>query len=190
MFGYVYHKHKRKSLVRIMCYYLNCLIYILSAKPFVSAVDIRLAAKIWVYCVHQHCFKDIFNAIRLKRNHCLKRQLGLEIDDMGKLRCHGRFLNAMMTDGVKYPNLLPRNEHFTFLLIFEVHKRLIHAGVAHTLAQVREEYWILQGRGEAKKVYCNVWHVDNKRDLRFNLLRCWHGLKNKCHNWTPISLEG
>ena len=37
-------------------------------------------------------------------------------------------------------------------MITEVHCRLIHAGVAHTLAQIREEYWIPQGRAEVKKV--------------------------------------
>ena len=30
--------------------------------------------------------------------------------------------------------------------------RLIHAGLTHTLAQIREEYWIPQGRTEVRKV--------------------------------------
>ena len=34
----------------------------------------------------------------------------------------------------------------------EVHERLIHAGIAHTLAQIREEYWIPQGRVEVRSV--------------------------------------
>ena len=32
----------------------------------------------------------------------------------------------------------------------QVHERLIHAGIAHTLAQVREEYWIPQGGVEVR----------------------------------------
>ena len=51
-----------------------------------------------------------------------------------------RFLNATITESPKYPKLLPRHEHFTHLLITEVHVRLLHVGVAHTLAQIREEY--------------------------------------------------
>ena len=31
-------------------------------------------------------------------------------------------------------------------MIQEIHRRLIHAGVSHTLSQVRQEYWIPQGR--------------------------------------------
>ena len=57
-----------------------------------------------------------------------------------------------MNEGTKYPKLLPRYEHFTNLLICEVHQRLIHAGVAHMLSQIREEYWIPQGRVQVKSV--------------------------------------
>ena len=48
--------------------------------------------------------------------------------------------------------MLPRREHFTQLLIKEIHEHLIHAGVAHTLAQIREEYWIPKGRIEVRSV--------------------------------------
>ena len=34
----------------------------------------------------------------------------------------------------------------------EVNKCLMHAGIAQTLAQVREEYWIPQGRVEVRSV--------------------------------------
>ena len=33
-----------------------------------------------------------------------------------------------------------------------MHCRIIHAGVAHTLAQIREEYWIPQVRAEVRRV--------------------------------------
>ena len=115
---------------------------LLSTDSFVCSEDIKLAANLWIYCIQQYWFKDVLIAIQMRKNHCLKRQLGLQIDDMGILRCHGRFLNATITESAKYPKLLPRHEHFTHLLI---HVHLIHAGVAHTLAQIREEYWIPQG---------------------------------------------
>ena len=124
----------------------------LSTNSFVYAEDIKLAANLWIYCIQQCKFKDVFVAVQMNRKHCLKRQLGLKIDDMGILRCHGRYLNAIMSESAKYPKLLPRHEHFTHMLINEVHVRLIHAGVAHTLAQIREEYWIPQGRIEVRKI--------------------------------------
>ena len=90
----------------------------------------------------------MLSAIKEDKSHCLKRQLGLKIDDMGILRCYGRFLNATIAESMKHPKLHPRQEHLTTLLITEVHQILIHPGVAHTLAQIREEYWIPQGRAE------------------------------------------
>ena len=66
------------------------------------------------------------------------------------LTCHGRFLNAEMSEEAKYPKLLPRHEYYTRLIIQEVHERLIHAGISHTLSSLRQEYWIPQGRAEVR----------------------------------------
>ena len=57
-------------------------------------------------------------------------------------------LHADMTEEAKYPKLLPRREHFTHLVIQEVHNRLVHSGASHTLSQIRQEFWIPQGRLE------------------------------------------
>ena len=66
------------------------------------------------------------------------------------LICHGRFLNAEMSEEAKYPKLLPRHEYYTRLIIQEVHEGLIHAGISHTLSSLRQEYWIPQGRAEVR----------------------------------------
>ena len=57
-----------------------------------------------------------------------------------------------MSESAKYPKLLHQREYYTSLLIQYVHERLIHAGVSHTLASLRQEYWIVKGRVEVKKV--------------------------------------
>ena len=53
---------------------------------------------------------------------------------------------------MKYPKLLPCGTHFTKLVIMEVHLHLVHAGVSHTLGQICQQYWILQGRAEVRRV--------------------------------------
>ena len=73
-------------------------------------------------------------------------------DEFGILQCCGRFQNADISESAKYPQLLPRHEHFTKLLIQYVHERLIHAGASHTLGSLCQEYWIVKGRVEVKKV--------------------------------------
>ena len=95
------------------------------------AGDIRMAALLWVYTVKRYQFKDVFVAISKKRKHCLI-QLGLKVDERGILRCYGWFLNVKVNENTKYPKLLPGYMRFTWLLIMEVHVRLIHAGIVHT----------------------------------------------------------
>ena len=126
----------------------------------VCAGDIKMAALLWVYSI-QHCrFNDVFIALNKNRRHCLIQQLGLKVDELGILRCYGRFLNVEVSEDAKHPKLLPRHMRFTYLLIVEVHERLMHAGIAHTLAQIREEYWIPQGRVEVRRVLsqCLICH--------------------------------
>ena len=79
-------------------------------------------------------------------------QLGLKISEYDILRCHGRYQHSELTEEMKYPKLLPRHEHLTYLVVQEVHRRLIHAGVSHTLSQVQQEYWIPQGRAVVRHV--------------------------------------
>ena len=44
--------------------------------------------------VQRYQFKDVFVAISKKKKHCLIQQLGLKVDELGILRCYGRFLNV------------------------------------------------------------------------------------------------
>ena len=76
--------------------------------------------------------------------NCLQLQLGLKIDGFGVMSCHGHFQNADIPEGATCPKLLPRQEHLMRLLIQYVHEKLIHAGVSHTLASLRQEYWIIK----------------------------------------------
>ena len=37
-------------------------------------------------------------------------------------------------------------------ILQSLYQRLVHAGVSHTLSQVRQEFWIPQGRAEVRRV--------------------------------------
>ena len=114
--------------------------------------EIRAATLLWLYVIQRRQFCDVFTAIRRGDRNCLQIKLGLKIYEFGVMRCQGRFQNADIPEGARCPKLLPRHEHLTRLLIQYVHERLIHAGVSHTLASLRQEYWIIKGRMEVKLV--------------------------------------
>ena len=114
--------------------------------------EIRAVTMFWIYIIQHQQFHGVFTAIRKNEVTCLQKQLGLQVDEFGMLRCFGHFQNADISEQAKYPKLLPRREHFTRLLIQYVHERLIHAGMSHTLSALCQEYWIVKGRVEVKTV--------------------------------------
>ena len=122
------------------------------SEGFISRTEIKMASILWIYSVQQSYFNDVFIALKNNKKHCLQKQLGLKTDQFGILRCYGRYSNADVSEEMKHPKLLPRKCFFTQLVILEIHVHLIHAGVLHTLSQLREEFWIPQGRAEVRHV--------------------------------------
>ncbi len=94
---------------------------------------------------HEH-FHDVFIALRSDTSHHLIDQLGVVIDQFGLLRCGGRLAHADLSNDTKFPILLPARANITKLVILQSHLTSLHAGVATTLAQTRQSYWILRGR--------------------------------------------
>ena len=113
-----------------------------------------MASLLWISFIQHKSYSDVFTVIKNKK-HCLQMQLGIKMDEFDVLICQGRFSNVDIDEETKRPKLLPRHEPFTHLLIQEIHQRLIHAGVAQTLSQIRKEFRIPQGRVEIKRLISN-----------------------------------
>ena len=107
--------------------------------------EIKSAMVMWTKHTQKVHFEDTDPKSKKKWNS-LKCSLGVKEDDDGVLRCHGRFNDKLAL------KLLPKKSHFTSLVIKRDHRRLLHAGVAHTLSKVREEHWIIQGRSAVQKI--------------------------------------
>ena len=114
--------------------------------------SVCMARILWEYAVQNRQYLNVLNDMRKGKRNNLQRQLGLQIDEWGLLRCYGRYSNANLSFNAKYPKLIPRLEYFTHLVIKDAHERMLHSGVSHTLAQVRQVYWIPQGKRETKGV--------------------------------------
>ena len=87
----------------------------------------------------------------------LKNSLKL-FEDNGILRLRGRFSNANLTYQSKFPVLLRSGSYLTDLIIRNSHEKTLHHGVESTLAFLRENYWITQGRKTIQNIlgrsYC------------------------------------
>ena len=132
----------------------------------------------------------MFQAIVKKQRNGLQKQLGLAPNEFGILTCHGRFLNAEMSEDAKYPKLLPRRENFTRLVIKEIHERLIHAGISHTLSTLRQEYWLHQGRVEVRACLSHCLVCRRHEGPSFTLPRMPPWPKQRVSESLPFQFTG
>lgn len=80
------------------------------------------------------------------RHNKLINNLGLYLDDGQLIRCKGRLHHSTLQYGAKHPILLPKNHWFTQVVIRDCHHNTLHRGVADTLNNIRQTFWIPQAR--------------------------------------------
>ena len=74
----------------------------------------------------------------------------------GLLRVGGRLSRADdLPEETKHPIILPRKSHVTNLIIKRLHERLAHAGRGHTLAKLREKYWVTGANAAVRHLIAN-----------------------------------
>ena len=105
----------------------------------------------------------IYHDINSKSNKLkITKDLGLFINEQGLISCRGRITKADIALSTKHPILLPKASHLTRLIVEQSHRICLHAGVGDTLAHVRQQYWLPQGRQVVRSllrkcVHCNKY---------------------------------
>ena len=106
--------------------------------------EVKAAETLWIKHT-QHLFQPTKEQVN---------QLGLKTDQDKVLRCHGRF--NQQED--QQPIYVPKGDQLSALLIMDAHRRVLHMGVASTLAELRSRFWVPNGRQEVKKVIKSCYH--------------------------------
>uniref|UniRef100_A0A914PDM6 Integrase catalytic domain-containing protein n=1 Tax=Panagrolaimus davidi TaxID=227884 RepID=A0A914PDM6_9BILA len=88
------------------------------------------------------------------------KQLKLAKDEEGIYRTHCRFDHAELLNA--QPIWIPKKSSIAKLICLDVHRKLQHAGVPHTLSSIRQKYWIPSGRAIVMKCInrcpeCKYW---------------------------------
>ena len=78
-----------------------------------TTLELNEARRLWEKYVQSYSFPTTINNIKLRKQDELKKQLGIELDDKGLLRCHGRLTEMTAIRDTKFPKLLPKNDPFT-----------------------------------------------------------------------------
>ncbi|KAL6723514.1 hypothetical protein Aduo_018508 [Ancylostoma duodenale] len=110
---------------------------------FITVQERRDAMKILIRC-HQRV--HVANGINYSKD-----RLFPVTDHDGLIRCRGRLQQSDLSETGKSPLLLGANTPLAALVIREAH-RPHHLATAHTMARVREEYWIPQLRRHVQKI--------------------------------------
>uniref|UniRef100_A0A1I7V741 Integrase_H2C2 domain-containing protein n=1 Tax=Loa loa TaxID=7209 RepID=A0A1I7V741_LOALO len=71
-------------------------------------------------------------------------------------RSSSRLGYSELDEESKYPIYLPKTNRITELIIQQQHERLHHAGIAHTLTELRRRFWIPKGRAAIKRIISRV----------------------------------
>ena len=123
-----------------------------------TANEIEMANIAWIKYLQIKSYIDLSKGEIVLNKSIIKSQLNPNIGNDGLIRCYGRLSNADLAEETINPILLTTREKVVELLIEDHHKKTFHAGVNHTLAQVRMKYWIPKGQAEVKRVLgkCNV----------------------------------
>ncbi|XP_022796094.1 uncharacterized protein LOC111334569 [Stylophora pistillata] len=123
-----------------------------TTKEQLTSDEISQAKVMWEKYVQKSAFTPEINTVKKNSRNNLTNQLGLQLDEHGVLRCHGRLISENLPEHTAFPKLLPRNHVFTSLVINGFHEKLMHADASHTLAATRREFWIPQGRATVRRV--------------------------------------
>ncbi|XP_076650259.1 uncharacterized protein LOC143357625 [Halictus rubicundus] len=124
-------------------------------KGLVSSDERNIANKTILRMVQLESFanemQDLSQGRRVHRKSKLTT-LDPFLDRDGIIRVGGRLKHANIPYSQQHPIVLPRSHHITTLIIRDDHIRNMHAGIQATLYSVRQRYWPIDGRNQARRV--------------------------------------
>ena len=142
-----------------------------SREQVLEPEEITNAERYWVRETQRERFSDELTTLRgggsvLRSSP--RWRLSPFVDSDGILRVGGRLEMSNLPYDAKHPIILPKKHHISKLVIVHIH---IHnqghhnLGVNFTLAELRQKYWIVNGREEIKrwKRECNVCKLGRRR---------------------------
>ena len=111
----------------------------------ITSADLEQAELCWI--------KDVQKFLNNKEKfRSWRQQWSLFEDDKGVVRRGGRLGNSDLMNSTKHPILLDTNNHFTTLVVWSCHLRVMRGGVNETLAELRSTFWIVRGRYFIRKL--------------------------------------
>jgi hypothetical protein len=110
------------------------------------------------------------HALKVEKKEIGKTSSLINLDPVlshGLLRVGGRLSNACLPTETKHQLILPKRHNIVDLIITHIHRRCNHQGRNHTLAELRQKYWVIHA-GVAVKGIMRKCLVCRKLNARVN----------------------
>ncbi|XP_064479234.1 uncharacterized protein LOC135392454 [Ornithodoros turicata] len=117
--------------------------------------EVKRAEKFWVQQAQAEHYAEEIAQLQTDQTVAPESKLAAlrpYLDDSGIIRLQTRLQYGSEAEDVKCPVILPREHHFTKLVVDQGHRRTLHGGLQDTLNDIRERWWIPQGRQITKKI--------------------------------------
>ena len=130
--------------------------------PELEVEEIERAEEFWVRKAQKNAFSREFSEMSIQNDSDDQRRrpvsdssirrLCPQLDSRGLIRVGGRLQRSELPYEARHPLLLPKNDPVTKLIIRHYHEDGDHQlGLEHTLAELRQRYWVVSGREAVKK---------------------------------------
>ena len=122
----------------------------------ITSDEISAAENYWLRYAQEECYSD--ELAKLRAGLSVKRdsqivQLSPYLDaETGLIRMKGRIQHSALSEEEKHPIILPHKSHIVRLLIEEVHRTQMHAGINQTLVTLRDKYWVTHARSMVRSI--------------------------------------
>ena len=113
-------------------------------------------------------FEDGCNTVKAIPN--LVNQLNIYLDKGGLLRVKSKFSRWKDDVSYRFPILLPKESWLTRMIIFDLHRKLFHAGCYRLLVELRKKFWITHCFSVVKGILkaCILCRKRNQRTVKLN----------------------
>lgn len=127
-------------------------------QDFVTHAELLRAKHALIRVIQIMYFPDEISALKsgkLVSERSSLKTLYPQINKNGIMILHGRLALAQLPETQKFPVILPAKTHLSTLFIDWAHKTTLHGTIHLTLARLRQEIWVLNGRNEVKSYIHN-----------------------------------
>lgn len=122
-------------------------------QSYLSTSELNSALEIWIRNAQRDHFPVEYLALTKNQPIGSKSKLislSPFLDDRGLIRVGGRLENSALPYKQRHPVILPGTGHLTKLIVQDAHASTLHGGIQLTMAKLRLQYWIINGKNSIK----------------------------------------